>query len=343
MIKDTWLRAFIIPALGIIISYISGIISYEKYSKIEVTGGCLYFILVSYCIWRGCQWVHIKLRSLYTIQQNPFSKIMSVCAISGVYGSAVAGIFCLLWMQFSREVFDWNKINQFIILSVLAILLFTLFYEVLYLSKERKMDNKIVTELDHELARAELTALKNQLDPHFIFNSLNTLSHLINHDVVKADLFNNKLAQVYRYFLINKDKELIAAESELEFIKNYCFLLQIRHDDKLILEIDLDKENTKNLLIVPCAMQLLVENAIKHNQFTEQDPLRILVSMSSEYLSVENPVKQKQVLNDSTKVGLKNLSAQYRMIAKKNIIIENNPTNFIVKLPLITTNKKVFA
>jgi Putative regulator of cell autolysis len=343
MIKDTILRFIFIPTLGIVISFVSGIVTYERYDKMEIAGSSLYFIFVSFCIWRGCQWIHLKLRSLYTIEQNPFSKIMSVCAISGLYGSSVAGILCLLWMQFSKEDFHWNPITRFILLSLLAIVLFTLVYEVLYLSRERKLDNKIVAELDHELARAEMTALRNELDPHFIFNSLNTLSHLISNDVVKADLFNNKLAQVYKYFLINKDKELIAANNEIDFIKNYCFLLQIRHDDKLHLVIDLQKETVENILIVPCALQILVENAIKHNQFTEEDPLEIIISMNSEYLSIENSIRQKQVFNDSTRIGLRNLDAQYRMIAKKNIVVENTKNHFIVKLPLIKTNKKIYA
>jgi LytS/YehU family sensor histidine kinase len=280
---------------------------------------------------------------MYSIKQNPFPKIVSVCAISGLYGTAVAGLLSLLWIEFSREVFDWTPITKFILYSLLAVILLTLFYEVLYLSKERELDNKIVTELDNELARAEMTALRNELDPHFIFNSLNTLSHLISNDVVKADQFNNKLAQVYKYFLINKNKELIATDNEIEFIKNYCFLLRIRHDDKLKLTINLDKEVTPELLIVPCAMQLLVENAIKHNQFTEEQPLQIIISMNGDYIYVENSVNERQVLNDSTKVGLRNLDAQYRMITKKNIVIENHKNRFVVKLPLIRTTKKVYA
>jgi hypothetical protein len=335
MIRDTLIRLFFIPFLGIMISWLSGIITYHQYNKIEIAGSCLYFTLVSFCIWQGCRWIHIKLRRFYTVTQNPFSKIISVCAISGIYGSAVAALLSILWMEFSKEIFDWTPINKFILFSFLAVILFTLVYEVLYLSKERELDNKIVTKLDNELARAEMTALRNELDPHFIFNSLNTLSHLISNDVIKADQFNNKLAQVYKYFLINKNKELIAADDELNFIKNYCFLLQIRHDDKLRLIINIAEENIKNILIVPCA--------IKHNQFTDENPLKIIISMSSEYLSVENSVNERQVLNDSTKVGLRNLGAQYQMITKKNIVVENYKNRFVVKLPVIKTLKKVYA
>jgi LytS/YehU family sensor histidine kinase len=90
-------------------------------------------------------------------------------------------------------------------------------------------------------------------------------------------------------------------------------------------------------------MQLLVENAIKHNQFTEEHPLQITISMNGDFLSVENSVNERQVLNDSTKVGLRNLDAQYKMITKKNIVVENHKNRFVVKLPLIRTNKQVYA
>src|ERR1700740_3034359 len=110
------------------------------------------------------------------------------------------------------------------------------------------------------------------MDPHFIFNSLNTLNHLIINRPQQAHLFNNKLAQVYKYFLINKTRDLISLKDEIEFIDNYFFLLQIRHEGKLQLNIELNDEN-RMAMIPPCAIQVLIENAIKHNEFNETNPL----------------------------------------------------------------------
>src|SRR5437868_6688061 len=105
MIRDRIMRLLFIPLLGIGISYLSGIISYEKYNTAEIIGGCFYFVATSYCIWAGCQWIHVKLRNLYSVNQKPFSKLLSISIISGLYGSAIAGIMCLLWMRFSKEEF----------------------------------------------------------------------------------------------------------------------------------------------------------------------------------------------------------------------------------------------
>ena len=343
MIKDTPIRLLFIPILGIAISYVSGIISYNKYNALQIAGGCLYFILTSFCIWRGCQWMHLKLRQLYIIKQNPIPKVISVCVLSGLYGSSIAGIFCMVWLRFSKEEFRWAAVNKFIVLSVLAVIVFTLVYEILYLSKERELANKIVDQLDVELTRAEITALRNELDPHFIFNSLSTLSHLITYDSAKADLFNNKLAQVYKYFLINKDKELVPVEEEIEFIKNYFFLLKIRHEDKLELHIEINEEDVKDILIVPCALQILVENAIKHNEFTTDQPIEISIMKDGKYLSIENTVKKKTVKSNSTKIGLKNLGAQYLLVSNKNILVEENGNQFIVKLPLLKLPKTEYV
>jgi LytS/YehU family sensor histidine kinase len=172
------------------------------------------------------------------------------------------------------------------------------------------------------------------MDPHFIFNSLNTLNHLILNNPKQAHLFNNKLAQVYKYFLINKTRELISLKDEMEFIDNYFFLLQIRHDNKLQMQVELNEEATR-AMIPPCAVQVLIENAIKHNEFTDNNPLLIKIAMNGHYIRVSNNAKPKAYAVNSTGIGLKNLSSRYKIITRKDIEIEKSRDSFTVKLPLI--------
>lgn len=335
MIRDHAMRLVFIPLLGIGISYLSGLISYQNYNTIENAAAGLYFIGASYLIWRGCQWIHVKLRRLYPINQKTFSKLLSISAITAVYGSAIMTILALLWMRFSREPFSWFTINKAVLASTLAVIVFTLVYEILYLSKEREIDNKIVNQLDQELTQAEMLVLRNELDPHFIFNSLNTLIQLITQDCDKAVMFTRKLSEVYKYFLINKNKELVSMSEELEFIRNYHFLLQIRHDDKIKLRVEMDEEKIDGLMIIPCALQILVENAIKHNQFTERDPLHINIKRETDFLIVKNNMKTKKFPAESTRIGLRNLNSQYQLAANKPIITNNSDHHFIVKIPII--------
>lgn len=335
MIKDLILKVVFIPLLGIGLPLISGIIVYKKYSLAELIGANLFFILTSFTIWAGCNWIHMKLRPLYKTISKPFPKIVTVTAVSGLYGICTGGLSAMIWLKISREAFHWNGIYKFIAACLAAVIIFTLVYEILFLSKEREIDTKMVDQLDKERSQAELQALTNEMDPHFIFNSLNTLNHLIVNQPEQAHLFNNRLAQVYKYFLINKNKELVPFREELEFIDSYFYLLQIRHDNKLQLHKVLD-EKSESLLIPPCSLQILIENAIKHNEFTDANPLKITVQVNEQYIKVSNNTKPKPYAVNSTQIGLKNLNSRYKIIFHREIIIESTRENFIVKLPLIT-------
>lgn len=334
MIKDLILKLVFIPVLGICLPLVAGIISYQRYSIIELIFSNIFFIITSFFIWKGCNWIHWKLRPLYRPISSPFSKIFAVCFVSGVYGACTGALSCLVWFKISREEFSRSGLYQFLGACVAAVILFTLIYEILFLSKERELDNKIVDQLDKERSQAELQALTNEMDPHFIFNSLNTLNYLIVHQPREAYSFNNRLAQVYKYFLINKNKELISLRDELEFIDSYFYLLQIRYDEKLKLHTTLN-EKSEEVLIPPCSLQILVENAIKHNEFTEENPLMIKLTVNDHYLKVSNNIKPKPYAVNSTGIGLRNLSSRYRILFHKDIQIETTREDFTVKLPLI--------
>jgi sensor histidine kinase YesM len=336
MVRDFQLRLLFIPLLGVLIPVLSGIITYEKYSAAQVIISNCYFILTSFIIWGGCNWIHMKLRPLFRKTQNPFFKILSISIVSALYGAASGGAMTMIWFRTSKDNFTWDKIFAFIAFTIMAVVIFTLIYEILFLSKERELDTKIVEELDKERVQAELNVLNNELDPHFIFNSLTTLNHLIITNPDTAYLFNSRLAQVYKYVLMNKDKELVSLFKELEFIESYFFLLQVRYENKLLFEFDSKESSTRKIMMPPCALQTVVENAIKHNEFSAENPLLIKLSLNGEYLKVSNNKRPKPYLVDSTNIGLRNLSSRYKLVCNKNIVIENEEDNFLVKLPLIS-------
>ena len=335
MVKDFHLRLLFIPLLGILIPSVSGIITFEKYTAFQLIISICYFILTSFVIWGGCNWIHMKLRPLFR-KTPPALKIISISIVSALYGSAAGGLLTMIWFRVSKDVFTWNKFFSFIAFTTMAVTIFTLVYEILFLSKERELDTKIVEELDRERVQAELDVLQNELDPHFIFNSLNTLNHLILTNPETAHLFNSRLAQVYKYVLLNKNKELVSLVKELEFIESYIFLLQVRYDNKLTFEYDANEAMSRKIMMPPCALQTVVENAVKHNEFSEDDPLKIKLSLNGEYVKVYNNKKPKPYLVDSTNIGLRNLSNRYMLLCNKNIVIENKESSFLVKLPLIS-------
>jgi sensor histidine kinase YesM len=334
MTRDTCLRILFIPLLGVSLPLIAGIITYRNYTIPQLAAANTFFILTSLTIWAGSHWIHRRFRPLFPSHTNPFTKLITVCASSAMYGTSVGAFSFLVWLKVSGEAYNRNTAWKFILLCIIVVIVFTLIYEILFLSKEREMDSELVNEMGRELSHAELLALTNQMDPHFVFNSLNAMNHLILSNPMQAHLFNNNLARVFKYFLLNKKRDLIPLADEITFINNYFFLLEIRYEKKLRLHLSLG-DNHHALLIPPCALQILIENAIKHNEFSMEHPLDIKIMMNGHYLKVTNNLKPKPYSVNSTNIGLKNLSSRFKLICHKDIVIEKNNQSFTVKLPII--------
>ncbi len=338
MVKDRIFRLLFIPLLGMIIPFLSNIITYRIYSPLELIGIFIYFIFVSWSIWTSAVWLLHKIRTWFPVGQNTFIKISSISLTNAFFGGTIAAILVLIWYKISKETFYWTYYFLSILIPALSVILFTLIYEILYLSKERELDTQIVGQLDWERSVAQMSNLKNELEPHFIFNSLNTLSHLILTNQDTAFDFNRKLASVYKYFLVNKDRDMISLREEIEFIESYFFLIQLRYDNQLNLSSKLDDQEIGKLMIMPFALQVAVENAIKHNAFTVQEPLYISIELGDNIVLIRNNKKLKINQENSTGIGLKNLRSRYQIFCKKDIVIEDNAHEYILKLPLIFQN-----
>ena len=193
---------------------------------------------------------------------------------------------------------------------------------------------------EHKLIEEKLVfqyeTLKNQVNPHFLFNSLNTLSSLIYSSKPElADNYIQKLSAIYRYVLEKKDITTVDLGTELKFAEDYFYLHKIRDEEKISLDITVNAE--KNYKILPISLQILIENALKHNIATREKPLNIKVYLEGTYMIVtENNIQKKQNLESSSKIGLKNLAERIRLITNKEMIIEESHQTFKVKLPLIT-------
>ncbi|HBC78299.1 MAG TPA: hypothetical protein DEO60_14620 [Bacteroidales bacterium] len=175
--------------------------------------------------------------------------------------------------------------------------------------------------------------LKSQINPHFLFNSLNTVSSLIQSDPEKAEKFINNLSSVYRYILENSQKDKVTVQSELELLDRYFELHRVRDEEKISLTIDYS--NADNYQILPVSLQILLENAIKHNSSTRENPLRISISFEDQYVVMINNLQKKATQIKSTGTGLKNLSERVKLITGKTLIIEENNNFFIAKIPLL--------
>jgi len=175
--------------------------------------------------------------------------------------------------------------------------------------------------------------LKSQVNPHFLFNSLNTVSSLIHSDPAKAEQFINNLSSVYRFIIENWQKDLIPLRSELALVDSYYELYRVRDEEKVTLIIEY--ADISDYLILPVSLQILLENAIKHNSATREKPLRIFISVDDQYVIVRNNLQKKATQLKSTGTGLKNLAERVKLVSGKELVIEESPDFFTVKLPLM--------
>ncbi|WP_424963479.1 sensor histidine kinase [Ekhidna sp.] len=189
-------------------------------------------------------------------------------------------------------------------------------------------------QIQKELAAAKLESLKNQVNPHFLFNSFSVLTSLVEEDSKTAVKFISKLSDMYRYILENDEKTVVSLEEELAFIDSYTFLLSMRHRSAIIVHKHLDLP-AKEILIPPMSIQVLIENAVKHNSFSIDEPLHIIVKNDGQKaIIVENEKRKKEHLTSSTQIGLKNLSKRLMLSAGRALEVLDNDQIFQVRLPL---------
>lgn len=224
---------------------------------------------------------------------------------------------------------------SFLIAVVVSILFYAAYYYKFYKEKQVK-EQKIIAGS----ASARFDALKNQLDPHFLFNSLNVLTSLIEEDPDQAQKFTTSLSKVYRYVLEQKNKDLVTVDEELNFAKTYVRLLKMRFEDSIVFEIP-EKCSQPEAKIVPLSLQLLLENAVKHNVVTASKPLHIKVFEEGGMLVVSNNLQEKQVVKKSSGVGLQNIRQRYGILTDKEVSIEKTATEFSVALPMLTQKYSV--
>ena len=207
-------------------------------------------------------------------------------------------------------------------------------YESIYFMHELKDSVEEKEMLKRESLQAQLNALRTQVNPHFLFNNLNTLSSLIPENPKHAEDFVQQLSKVYRHILEVKEEKSILLKDEIEVLNAYTFLLKTRFGNNLEVNINVPDEKMKQK-IVPLSLQILMENAIKHNIVSSEKPLHIDVFAENGSLVVSNNLQMKNQVNESTGIGLDNIRNRYKMLGDKEVKVTENENSFTVSIPLI--------
>lgn len=265
-------------------------------------------------------WVQSGLMLAFTLISNNILGII----FDPIFNEEFAGV------QFSNadKIIGSNAATLFCTIMVIAI------YESIYFMNELRTSVQAQESLKRESLDAQLDALKTQVNPHFLFNNLNTLASVIPEDPAKAVAFVQQLSKLYRHILEVKDETSIPLREELDVLRAYVFLLKTRFGDNLEVNIKVPDEKLEQK-IAPLSLQILMENAIKHNIVTSSRPLNIEVFTQNGSLLVSNNLQVKNQLNESTGIGLENIRNRYRLLGNRNVEVTNNGNSFTVSVPLI--------
>lgn len=231
------------------------------------------------------------------------------------------------WAEFRADVLR-------ALLIALTVSVFNLFY---FAGKVKKNLEHKMLSLEKELLVSKYKSLKDQISPHFLFNSLNTLTSLMYEDRDLASDFTSRLASCYRYILDYSEQDIVGLDRELSFVDSFVFMMEVRHKMALNISTDITLDATK-YVIPTLSLQMLIENALKHNYFSPEKPLVIAISSSDKGILVENTLRERVEKEPSTKLGLENIKKRFSFYTKQTVIVKNDNNIYSVLLPLLKNN-----
>lgn len=302
-------------------------LNYFLYSfliSVMMSGGIGYLIDFS---GRHFSWVETPLKRLLF----DLVLVISYSFLASFLLSLIFGFF--IWKNLSINDMSWSWVVSSTTLPILISLGFTFFFTSRSFLLEWKQSAIAFEKMKSERLAGQYQSLKDQLNPHFLFNSLNVLSNLVYEDPDKANSFIEKLATVYRYVLDVQDEKLVNLKDELKFARNYLDLQKLRFGDKLQYSAEVDE--TDEFVIPPLSLQLLLENAVKHNSATVQNPLVIEIVKQGDRLVVKNNLQMREQRGTSSGIGLNNITERYRFFTSQVVRVSNDGGYFSVSIPLL--------
>jgi hypothetical protein len=311
-LKDLGIRLVGIPFFGIVIPNLTGLFGSIGPREPAYWAGYAWFVLLSALIWQGNRSFLVQQRRHYDWFRHPWRKV-SLLLFANVF---------------------WTAVRVVALANVVCVVFVTHVYETVYLIQQREDDLVAVARLDRARAEAELLALKSQVDPHFLFNSLAALAHLISREPRRAVAFTEGLAETYRYILANRQRDLVPLAEEMRFLEAYGELLRLRFGDAVRVSGD-GLGDADDFLVPPISLQVLLENAVKHNAFDPRTPLEVRVRREGDRLLVANGLRAKTSSRPSSRIGLRNLDERCRRITGRGLEVRSEGGTFSVSLPLL--------
>ena len=335
-LDDRIVRFIGIPFFGFVIPSATGLINIYVLPVHAIIFYYIYFVITAWIIWEGNRYLLFHYHPAILQSNSVMQKYLMMVALHVFYTIPVSLILLFGWKWVTGvEYASANGILVTVVMISVCVILVPNFYEKALFVKHAEMEKLNTEQLERAKIQAELEALKNQVDPHFMFNALNSLSYLIGHQPKKAQQYTENLAEVYRYILRSKDKDLVLLREEVAFMKMYVSLLKLRYENVFRINMQWDIRNGHMFLIPPVSMMVAIENAVKHNEISKVNKFVLDISIHDDVLIFRNKLQKRKTTRDSTKTGLKNLDERFTKLLGRNIMVRKEKDYFTLGLPLL--------
>jgi LytS/YehU family sensor histidine kinase len=334
--NDIWVLLAIVPAQVLICNRIMIGPDYFSQWKTFFTGTGIFFLMM-FITFQLCGLLALRFLKIFpAIEQTPLRMVISITSfitITIIMLMPLMSIYSMI--PYLNYRFTGLIDLRIASVSALGSLIITIIFEGLAAFERWKATLFETEQLKKENLRSQLQSLKNQVNPHFLFNNINSLSSLISDDPDKAENFLDEMCKVYRYLLRNNEDQLVSLQSELHFIKSYFHLLKTRYGNAIELKLDVNEECCRCLL-PPLTLQMLIENALKHNVISRDHPLCMeIICGGNEQLSFRNNIQRKKTIEEPSNTGLMNIASRFHLLGQPDPCIEESGNCFTVVIPLI--------
>jgi hypothetical protein len=335
-VSDLGPRLLLSPVIGWALPNLSGLIDNSRHSTAALLASYVYFALIAFVIWEGNRRLYFRMQRREDWLQRPLRRLGALLTAILLYSVPVAALLIGIWRHITGDPgTNPYGVPMALLGTVTVVVIITHVYETVFLLRDWESDRLRSARTEHARLEAELETLGREVDPHFLFNNLNALTHLLDEGRPGASAFINALSATYRYVLDARGRHLVPLSEELDALGRHETLARIRFGSGIALTVDVDHEAARRFHLPPVTLGELLQNAIKHNAISLERPLAISVCVEGSWLVFANDFRARGPEAMSTGVGLKNLSKRFTLATGRDVTWRMEDGRFVVRLPLV--------
>src|SRR6476619_3057350 len=335
-VHDFWPRLLVSPILGAFVVNLSGLIDHTRHTAAGLVASYAWFALVAFVVWEGNRRLYFRLPRREDWLLRPWRRLGVLLALISLFTIPFATATLWGWRAVTGDTGTRQYALPTALFAVVAFAVaITHVYQTAFLLRDWESDRLRSARMEHARLQTELESLGREVDPHFLFNNLNALVHLVEQRSDAAPWFIKTLSATYQYVLDRRGRTLVPLSEELEALERHRALAEIRYGGDVRLDVQVPPTDAERLLLPPVSLAELFQNALKHNTVASDRPLRIHVRLEGQTLIVENNLRPGPTRARPTGIGLTNLRERFRIATGRTIVWGVDQDRFIVRLPLV--------